>query len=146
MQLIEKFPSYVKETLKTTLEPHKENLEAVREEQKKLQRIMTKLSALDPLKIVLLRPILPPRAYLFSTQPRVSTEPRVDPSTKRDDVEEDQTMDDDDDKTERQSESDPDSDEGDDPLASARSVVRVTCIAPDEIDTVVVMQWSVEQL
>ncbi|KAJ8563385.1 hypothetical protein K7X08_031837 [Anisodus acutangulus] len=50
------------------------------------------------------------------------------------------------DRSKRQSESESDSDEGDDPLTSARSTVRVANIPSDEVDTVVAMQWSVEQL
>ncbi|KAJ8554274.1 hypothetical protein K7X08_024952 [Anisodus acutangulus] len=78
--------------------------------------------------------------------PRVRTEYRVDHSTERDDVKEDRTVDDDDDSLERQSESESDIDEGDDPLASACSVVRAANIPPDKVDTVVAMQWSVEKL
>ncbi|KAJ8533107.1 hypothetical protein K7X08_015996 [Anisodus acutangulus] len=112
-----------------------------------LQRITTRLSALDPPEIVLVGLILPPTTQLFSTQPRVSIEPLVDHSIEQDDVEEDQTMDDDDnyyyDRFERQSDSKPDRDEGDDPLASDRSVVRATCIPPHEVDVVVMMKWHV---
>ncbi|KAJ8533636.1 hypothetical protein K7X08_006960 [Anisodus acutangulus] len=120
-----------------------EGLPTIRAE---LYRITTCLSSLDPPEIVPARPILPPSTQLFSTQPRVSTGPRVDHSTQRDDVKKDQTMDDDDDMSERQSESESDNDEGNDLLASARSTVRATCIPSNEVDTVVAMQWSVEKL
>ncbi|KAK4379968.1 hypothetical protein RND71_001830 [Anisodus tanguticus] len=88
-------------------------------------------------------PILPPTVELFSTQPRVSTEPCVDHSPEKDDVEED---DDDDDKLERQSESEPDIDVGDEELESIRSIVRETCVQGDEVDTVIATQRSVEEL
>ncbi|KAJ8546515.1 hypothetical protein K7X08_032392 [Anisodus acutangulus] len=121
-KLVEKFLAYVKEAIDITLAPHKENLEA---------RIMTQLSALDPPEIVPSGPIQPPAEQLFSTQPRVSIEPHM---------EEDQIMNDNDDRSERQSESEPDSDGRDDLLASVCSAVRAVGIPPDDVDIVVVMQ------
>ncbi|KAJ8534895.1 hypothetical protein K7X08_016623 [Anisodus acutangulus] len=95
----EEFPSYVKEAIETDLVPQKENLEVVREEQKSIKE---HLQAIE-LRLGILRDV-----------PSVSTEPCIDHSTARDDME------DDDNRSERQSESEPDSDEGDNPLASAR--------------------------
>ncbi|KAJ8532064.1 hypothetical protein K7X08_011987 [Anisodus acutangulus] len=112
-----------------------EGLSAIQSE---LQRITAWLTVLDPPEIVLEGPILPPKIELFSTQPRVRTEPRVGYFSERDNVKEE-----DDDKLERESESESDSD---DPLESARSAMRAASISPDEVDTVVATQWYVEQL
>ncbi|KAJ8573456.1 hypothetical protein K7X08_009967 [Anisodus acutangulus] len=91
-------------------------------------------------EIVLAGPVLPPALQLFSTHFRVSTKPRVDHSTERDDMEDDQAVEDDDDnRSERQSDSELDIDKGDDPLASAHSTVKATNIPLDEVDTVVAM-------
>ncbi|KAJ8567190.1 hypothetical protein K7X08_019398 [Anisodus acutangulus] len=107
-QLIEEFPAYVKEDIETTLTPHKENLEAVREERKsiraqfhaielrlgriegsgekglstireKLQRITTRLSALDPPEIVLAGQLREQRAQGTSGASSYSALPTHDP-------------------------------------------------------------------
>ncbi|KAJ8556241.1 hypothetical protein K7X08_022999 [Anisodus acutangulus] len=100
------------------------------------------MSVLDPPEIVLAGPILPSATELFSTQLKVSTEPHIDHSTKQDDVDEEEEEN----RSERKSESELDSYVGDDPLESAHLITRATCIPPDEVDTLVVMQWSIEQL
>ncbi|KAJ8538132.1 hypothetical protein K7X08_014672 [Anisodus acutangulus] len=162
-KLVEEFHAYVKEAIETALAPNKADLEVVKEEQKSiraqlqfiklqlgcikegieeglptirvdLQRVKTQLSALDPPEIVLSGPILPPAAKLFSIQVRVNDEPRVDHSPERDDVEKDDDVND---RSKRQSESEPDSDMGDETLESVRSMVRASGIPPDEVDTVV---------
>ncbi|KAJ8541896.1 hypothetical protein K7X08_016762 [Anisodus acutangulus] len=85
-----------------------EGLPAIKVE---LQQVKTQLSALNSHDVAFARPILPYAEELFSTQPRVYTEPRVDHSRERDNEK------DEDDRYERHSDGETDSD-----MAIQRSV------------------------
>ncbi|KAJ8549705.1 hypothetical protein K7X08_033412 [Anisodus acutangulus] len=124
-KLVSEFPAFVKEAIETALALHTAAFEEVRNEQRKSKHNFNPLSSnWGVLRVV-------ERKY------HVLTEPRADHSPKKDDEENG---------LEKQSEGDPESDIGDDKLESVRSAVRIAGIPRDDMNIVVAMQRSMEEL